>query len=166
MSDERIEKLPAPDMLAPEMSESVERGEQTHESAAETPAPAPREQPIAVPIPRVPVTAELPIVRQINDDVLKKVEDILSSGLSEIYSGLPADKKTVFRQKGEQAATAIRTMMQKGTLKVHTVLHLIREWLRTIPGVNKFFLEQEAKIKTDQIFAYHNKQSHKDHNAI
>jgi len=24
-------------------------------------------------------------------------------------------------------------------------------WLKLIPGVNKFFLEQEAKIKTDEV---------------
>jgi hypothetical protein len=30
-------------------------------------------------------------------------------------------------------------------------LKLIREWLLIIPGVNKYFLEQEAKIKTDKI---------------
>jgi hypothetical protein len=28
---------------------------------------------------------------------------------------------------------------------------LIRAWLKIIPGVNRFFLEQEAKIKTDKI---------------
>jgi len=30
-------------------------------------------------------------------------------------------------------------------------LGLIRDWLRIIPGVNRFFLEQEAKIKADKI---------------
>jgi hypothetical protein len=38
-------------------------------------------------------------------------------------------------------------------LKIHAkkVVELIRDWLLTIPGVNKFFLEQEAKIKTDRV---------------
>jgi len=28
---------------------------------------------------------------------------------------------------------------------------LIKKWLLLIPGVNKYFLEQEAKIKADEI---------------
>ena len=37
--------------------------------------------------------------------------------------------------------------------KVHSkkILKAIVGWLKMIPGVNKFFLEQEAKIKTDKI---------------
>jgi hypothetical protein len=34
---------------------------------------------------------------------------------------------------------------------VKKILALIRDWLKLIPGVNRFFLEQEAKIKTDKI---------------
>ena len=30
-------------------------------------------------------------------------------------------------------------------------MSLIREWLKVIPGINKFFLEQTVKIKTDKI---------------
>ena len=42
-------------------------------------------------------------------------------------------------------------MVRGFRVKVKRVLELIYEWLKTIPGVNKFFLEQEAKIKTDEI---------------
>ncbi len=167
VSDERIEKIPAPDMLAPEGAGRIEHGEVGHETKGETKdIPAPQEQPVAPPIPRVPVVTESPKVRQVNDEVLKKVEDILSAGLKDIYVGLPEAKKKIFRAKGEEAATSIRLMLSKGKLKVHAVLHVIREWLRTIPGVNKFFLEQEAKIKTDQILAYGESQLGKDHNAL
>ena len=41
--------------------------------------------------------------------------------------------------------------MDKAKLKVKKVVNLIKKWLTMIPGVNKFFLEQEAKIKTDEI---------------
>jgi len=33
------------------------------------------------------------------------------------------------------------------------------DWLKILPGVNKFFLEQEAKIKTDKILALKNKNN-------
>ena len=31
------------------------------------------------------------------------------------------------------------------------IIDVIKKWLSIIPGINKFFLEQEAKIKTDKI---------------
>ena len=45
-------------------------------------------------------------------------------------------------------------MVRAYKVKVRDVVHLIREWLLVIPGVNAFFLEQEAKIKTDRILQY------------
>ena len=33
----------------------------------------------------------------------------------------------------------------------HKVLRLIREWLGMIPRVNAHYLEQQSKIKTDQV---------------
>jgi hypothetical protein len=41
--------------------------------------------------------------------------------------------------------------MQKTAIKAKEVLKLIVIWLRFIPHVNKYFLEQESKIKTDKI---------------
>jgi hypothetical protein len=43
--------------------------------------------------------------------------------------------------------------MDSAKFKVKAIVDLIKKWLAIIPGVNKFFLEQEAKIKTDQIIA-------------
>ena len=42
-------------------------------------------------------------------------------------------------------------MIETGKAVGRKILKLIRSWLKLIPGVNKFFLEQEAKIKTDKI---------------
>jgi hypothetical protein len=36
-------------------------------------------------------------------------------------------------------------------IKVNKIIDLIRRWLKLIPGINKFFLEQEVKIKADKI---------------
>ena len=58
-----------------------------------------------------------------------------------------------FKLKGEQAASQIRELLKSAHIKVKKILRLILDWLRMLPGVNHFFLEQEAKIKTDKIIA-------------
>ncbi|MBI1907968.1 hypothetical protein HYS28_00940 [Candidatus Uhrbacteria bacterium] len=94
------------------------------------------------------------------------MENILASGLEAMYTQLPDAKKTAFRQKGEEVARAIVQMFQTGRVKVHAILDAIRDWLRMIPGVNKFFLEQEAKIKTDRVLAYGEKASKEQTNEV
>lgn len=88
------------------------------------------------------------------DGVLDGVEDILSDGLAGLYATFPEDRKKKFKEKGEEVALKIRAMIIDGKVRVHRFLQLIREWLRMIPGVNKFFLEQEAKIKADRLLAF------------
>lgn len=85
------------------------------------------------------------------DEVFKAVEKILEDGLGDYYNQLPEPAKVRFQQKGEQVAGEIAMMVRGLKVKVKQVILLIRDWLLTIPGVNKFFLEQEAKIKTDRI---------------
>ncbi|MCK4744766.1 hypothetical protein KAS41_01770 [Candidatus Parcubacteria bacterium] len=80
-----------------------------------------------------------------------KIESILSEGLEEIYVNLSARKQLEFKKKGEETAAKIFFILKKTKVKVKKIIKLIKEWLKTIPGVNKFFLEQEAKIKTDKI---------------
>jgi len=38
-------------------------------------------------------------------------------------------------------------------VKPRAVLHAVNKWLKAIPKVNPYFLEQEAKIKTDQVMS-------------
>lgn len=66
----------------------------------------------------------------------------------------PAQQR-VFKVEGERTATAIRRLLEQLKVRAKTILDLIRRWLRVIPGVNKFFMEQEAKIKTDKVMALH-----------
>ncbi len=88
------------------------------------------------------------------DPVLLDLETALSDGLADIYRELPESKKPVFRAKGEEIAMVVRDMIASGKISVPKILQLIRAWLRLIPGVNKFFLEQEAKIKADKLADY------------
>lgn len=88
------------------------------------------------------------------DQGLLDIEGILSNDLSDIYSGLSDRKKAELKVKGEEVAMNIQKMIRSGRIQVKKILDWIREWLRIIPGINKFFLEQEAKIKEDQIVEY------------
>ena len=87
------------------------------------------------------------------DPVLKQIETILAEDLEEVYAQLPPELKPKFKVKGEEVASAIRTMMATAKIKARKVLKLIAQWLKIIPGVNKFFLEQEAAIKAQKIMA-------------
>lgn len=85
----------------------------------------------------------------------KKVEKILEEGLAEPYQRLSPLAQQEFKLKGEQVANKIGELLKATHIKVKKIFQLIMEWLKLLPGINKFFLEQEAKIKTDKIIALH-----------
>jgi len=98
------------------------------------------------------VAAQAPTAfTEAKDEVTVQLEKILEDGLGEYVAAMPEEARVRFLYKGQETANTI-TIMIHG-LKIHAkkVVELIRSWLLTIPGVNKFFLEQEAKIKTDKI---------------
>ncbi|MFH1142503.1 MAG: hypothetical protein V1695_02210, partial [Candidatus Uhrbacteria bacterium] len=71
--------------------------------------------------------------------------------LEDLYFQLPPNKQKEFKIKGEETAGLIKQMLYSTKVKGRKIVGWIKDWLKMIPGVNKFFLEQEAKIKTDQI---------------
>jgi hypothetical protein len=85
------------------------------------------------------------------DEVTIEVEKVLEEGLGDFYASLPPNGKILFKKKGEEASNEISKMVRSLQLNVKRALQLIRDWLLTVPKVNKFFLEQEAKIKVDKI---------------
>lgn len=91
------------------------------------------------------------IVKPQKDALLIEVEAVLSENISEIYKQLPEQKKALFRQTGEHVAAQVTQMIKGGIMQIKKILQWIRSWLMIIPGVNTFFLEQEAKIKADKI---------------
>jgi len=91
---------------------------------------------------------------------LVKIETILSEHLDELYMQMTPAQQMQFQQKGEETASKIEKLLQDVKVKVKEMLNLLREWLKIIPGVNKFFIEQEAKIKADRILNLH-EQKHK-----
>ena len=81
----------------------------------------------------------------------KEIEEILANDLEKIYLKLPDDKKAEFKKTGEKTAREISSLLSQAKVKIENIISLIKKWLELIPGVNKFFLEQEAKIKADEI---------------
>lgn len=94
---------------------------------------------------------EEPTAQPTRDPVLIKIENELEDGLWESYRQMPPDLRTKFKQEGERVAKAVRDGMATGKLTARKVVEIITEWLKMIPGVNKWFLRQEAKIKTDAL---------------
>lgn len=80
-----------------------------------------------------------------------KYEELMADGLEQAYVSMTPAQQEKFRKKGEEVAAAIEELTVRLKLTARKVLHLIRAWLKLIPGVNKYFLEQEAKLKTDEI---------------
>lgn len=89
------------------------------------------------------------------DPLTNEIEKILSDDLQGVYTELTPEQKVVFRREGEHAALTIRHLLEQMKLKAKSILDIIRRWLKLIPGINRFFLEQEAKIKTDRVMALH-----------
>ena len=81
----------------------------------------------------------------------RKVEAILAEDLDAIYSSLDPQMQAQFRQKGEETVTKIEVLISTAKATAKAIVELIRAWLIIIPGVNRFFLEQESKLKTDRI---------------
>lgn len=85
----------------------------------------------------------------------KEVEGLLEEGLGDFYQELAPAEQAEFRRQGEETAIKITDLLSKAAIKVRDIIKLIRDWLKVITGVNKYFLEQEAKIKADKILKLH-----------
>ena len=135
--DLKLEKEPTAEQEPVEQKPTPEQT--TPQPARPTPKPRP-----AVPLPP-------------KDAVMVKIEKIMEDGLNDSYQRLSPVAKQEFKLKGEQTASQIRELLKSAHVKVKKILRLILDWLRMLPGVNHFFLEQEAKIKTDKIIALKDK---------
>jgi hypothetical protein len=161
MNEERKEgvNLLTPELSSPEREPDLELG-----------AAAPELAPRALEAPRVDkqqlANVKSTITTQIEtaavaekDPMLTQIEGILSENLGDIYAQLPVEKREAFRIKGEEVAGKIHTMMSTAKVKVHKILDLVSDWLGMIPGVNVYFLRQEAKLKLDKLMDYQEEQS-------
>jgi hypothetical protein len=114
---------------------------------------------------RKPKKKKLSDVQIVRDEVTKEVEHIMEQGLSDAFKELSPREAQAFKIKGEETAREIRQLLKSTKVKVKKIFALLYEWLKFLPGINSFFLEQEAKIKADKVMALHRKQmSHRSLN--
>jgi hypothetical protein len=81
----------------------------------------------------------------------KDIENVLAKDLDDVFMSMTPAKRQEFKVEGEETARKINTMLDEAKIKIKKIIGLIRKWLNMVPGVNRFFLEQEVKIKTDEI---------------
>jgi len=81
----------------------------------------------------------------------KEIDLILSEGLNEIFLKMKPAEQKAFQKKGEEMVLKINELLNQTKVKINKIISLIREWLAMVTGINKFFIEQEVKIKADKI---------------
>ncbi len=106
---------------------------------------------------RLPTQKRPTLPPSLKNQTVVKIEKIMEEDLNDSYQRLSPVAKQEFKLKGEQTAAQIQELLKSTHVKVKKILNLILNWLRILPGVNHFFLEQEAKIKTDKIIALNKK---------
>jgi len=120
-------------------------------AAFEAPAPVQEQSSAPAPAPAAPAPAAPAAPRK--DPTVRGVESILEEDLADTYTRMNPALQAKFRKEGERVTGKIVAMVRSAKVKAREVLALISGWLKMIPGANRFFLIQEAKIKTDKIVA-------------
>jgi hypothetical protein len=144
---QNIESLPVNPERAPERL--------TEQSMVEMPKPVMEVQ--SPSLQPMPSAQSLPVTRtEYKDARLVEIERVLEQDLEQLYFDLPEESKRIFKTEGELTARKIGALMSETKATAEKVLNLILAWLSLLPGVNRFFVEQEAKIKTDKILMMEN----------
>lgn len=97
-----------------------------------------------------------PVVQ--SDPEVKEVENILAEDLADFYTKMDPVTQQQFKAQGEDTARTVNLLLSKAKVKIKEVVGHIVKWLKMIPGVNKFFIEQQAKIKADKLMALKRKR--------
>jgi len=92
-------------------------------------------------------------IPQVRDELTVKVEKIMEEGLKDAFKELDTVGRQEFKIKGEETAIQIRQLMKGAHVKLKKIFRLLFDWLKLLPGINRFYLEQEAKIKADKILS-------------
>jgi len=77
----------------------------------------------------------------------------MEEGMADAFKELNTIERQEFKIRGEQTALQIRELLKATHVKIKKIFRLLFEWLKMLPGINRFYLEQEAKIKADKIIS-------------
>ncbi len=145
-------KLEKPKLPSPELSPSPESTAEQVETIKK-PEAASQEKPVSSPL-AVSTSSSNDSLESTNDwraDRARQIDDILAADLGDIFLSLTPDKQQEFKKTGEETVREINNLLDKARVNLGRIITLIRKWLSIIPSINRFFLEQEAKIKADRI---------------
>lgn len=144
-------ELPARPERPKETEAPVERPRPAAERPVERPDVDVGATPATTTLPQsIPKLASIPLPK---DPLTKKIESILEEDLADVYLSMNEKDRLKFKQKGEETTGKIKELLARAHVKVKEIVNLLIDWLKLIPGVNRFFLEQEAKIKADKLLA-------------
>lgn len=138
--------LPLETAVAREIAESRE-----HAVPAERAEQVADTQSIQAKVASVAVKAAPVAPARAFDPVYLEVEHVLEEGLQSYYQTMNPKVQQLFKTRGEELANTLSDMVRSAHVQIAKVVDLIRRWLMLIPGVNRLFLEQEAKIRADRI---------------
>ncbi len=93
------------------------------------------------------------IIPSVRDPLTSQIEKIMEAGLVDAFKEMNEIQKQEFKIKGEQVALEIKQLLGKSKVKIKKIFELLVSWLQIIPGISRFFIQQEAKIKADKLLA-------------
>lgn len=93
------------------------------------------------------------IIPHVKDALTNQIEKIMESGLVDAFKEMTPIQQQEFKVKGEQVAMQVKELLSKSKVKVKKIYELLVSWLQIIPGISRFFIQQEAKIKADKLLA-------------
>lgn len=148
MPEQSFERIPS---SVPEKPAAQERSsERGFERASDVAAPRPVQR-LTVRQGGASSAAPVVVSPSLKSETLLRIEQVMEERLQSVFHEMSPNVKVVFKQKGEQTASEIEVLMHKVKIQSKKIFHLLFAWLRIIPGVNQYFLEQEAKLKTDEL---------------
>ena len=141
----------------PEVAHPIQEvGRPRVESTVERPTVVVETPPDIQPVDLVPPPSQTPVpltTQPSADQLVKNIEGTMSEGLEESYKSMDPALQERFKATGETTAQAISNLLQQSKIQVKKIVILLLKWLRLIPRVNPYYLEQQAKIKADAIVA-------------
>jgi len=137
----------------PELPPRLERlgAKESQETQAQATVEAEQKQkPASLASTSLPQMATAPVL-EAKSELRQKVENILEQDLQDVYFKMEPAVQKKFKFQGEVTAKKIEAVLAGTKIKANEIFKLLVEWLKVIPGVNKFFIRQAAKIKTNKI---------------
>lgn len=102
----------------------------------------------------VPETKTTPAGEQSIDELYKKVDDIMSEKIRDLYKTWPVAVQQAIKLNGENTAQQITALLRGPIFPAEQVDDLIVKWLQFAPHIKDHpWLEQIAKTITDKLIA-------------